>query len=215
MQTETEKQGFYYIIPAQLAEGGDHIKALLYGLISSLVGKNGCCWASNTYLAKKLGRKDRTIISTKLSELHKGGWLKITDPTSKKRRICLTVGNFQQLPSEISNGQPLEISTQSNLSISNKNEYIPATEVAEVIDVFKKSVNPTINFNHKTYRKSSEELIKQFGKEIVLRAAQFAVSIHGEQYAPIIGNPYQLKLKWPELVAFKRKQGAVRVGFAG
>lgn len=92
-QKNSEKQGYFFIIPTVLVEQGDHIKALLYGLISSLVSKEGYCWASNKYLAEKLGRKDDSIISKKVQELENDGWLicEVDRQAGNQRKIYLTM----------------------------------------------------------------------------------------------------------------------------
>lgn len=53
-------QGYFYFIPAIVAESSLSDKAiLLYGLITSLSDRNGYCTASNEYLASKLSRKKK------------------------------------------------------------------------------------------------------------------------------------------------------------
>ena len=90
---QTENQGYFFIIPTVLVEQGDHIKALLYGLISSLVSKEGYCWASNKYLAEKLGRKDDSIISKKVQELEDEGWLlsEVNRQAGNQRKIWISI----------------------------------------------------------------------------------------------------------------------------
>lgn len=89
--------GYYYIIPSSLVEDGDHLKALLYGLIVSLCNKTGSCWASNNYLAKRLGRSSARIISSKISQLVSEGYIKTDIDSQGVRLIALT-------PSEITLG---------------------------------------------------------------------------------------------------------------
>jgi len=91
-QKNNENQGYFFIIPTVLVEQGDHIKALLYGLISSLVSKEGYCWASNKYLAEKLGRKDCSVISTKIAELENDGWVisEVDKQAGNQRKIWIS-----------------------------------------------------------------------------------------------------------------------------
>lgn len=77
-------------------------------------------------------------------------------------------------------------------------------EIVSVFEVFKALAVP--NYGNKTHRKAVEELTKSYGIEKVLAAAQYALSIQNEKYAPIITNPYQLKVKFGELVAYKARQ---------
>lgn len=128
MDKKINQQGFAYWIPATLAESGDHLKALLYGLIYSLTDENNNCWAGNEYLAKKLGRKDKSIISVKIKELEKDSWVSVDNALGKNRMLHLTIGKNQRLPLEKTNGQPLEISNESNNTVSNINKYNIAFE---------------------------------------------------------------------------------------
>lgn len=79
-------------------------------------------------------------------------------------------------------------------------------QVAEIIDVFKKSINPAISFGHKTFRQAAADLIKQFGFEATLNTARAAVAVQGKRFAPVIVNPYQLKLKAAELGVYLQKE---------
>lgn len=118
------KQNYFYIIPARLAEEQNKTKALLYGLITSLTGKDGCCIASNQYLAKKLGRKDKSIIATYLNELVREGWIrsKVFQETGNRRKICLTtpLRKKPRTSLEKSNEGSLEKSKDSNIINSKK-----------------------------------------------------------------------------------------------
>ncbi|MFA4991499.1 MAG: hypothetical protein WC569_02850 [Candidatus Omnitrophota bacterium] len=87
---EKTQQGYYYIIPAKLAESGDKTKALLYGVVTSLVNKEGYCWATSKYLGAKIGITSRTVVSLAINELQKEGWITVEIIDSYKRRIWLT-----------------------------------------------------------------------------------------------------------------------------
>jgi uncharacterized membrane-anchored protein/biotin operon repressor len=152
----SNNQGYYYIIPADLAESGNKTKAMLYGLISSLTLRQEYCTASNSYLAKKLGmnEKSATTISRYINELKKEGWIevKIYKKDGNKREI-LPIVKFAKDKSEhtpysvnkedpimkkhktsyeISEDPSYEISEESNISNSNKREY-PSTTSNEVV----------------------------------------------------------------------------------
>lgn len=79
-----------------------------------------------------------------------------------------------------------------------------SADIVSVFEVFKPLANPS--YGNKTQRKAIEELIRAYGLEKTLAAAKYAVSIQSEKYAPVITNPYQLKAKFGELVAFKARQ---------
>ena len=79
---------YYYIIPSELVEQKQLTKAVLFGVIYSYCsGKTKTCTASNTTLAKKMGRSDRKSISKYLLQLEKEGWISIVNPKSKHRKI--------------------------------------------------------------------------------------------------------------------------------
>ena len=69
--------GKYYRTPAELFESSDHTKGKIYSCIESLCRNKGYCWASNSFLAKKIGLKNPGNISNSIQELKKEGWLKI------------------------------------------------------------------------------------------------------------------------------------------
>lgn len=66
-------------------------------------------------------------------------------------------------------------------------------QIAELFDVFKKTVNPVINFGNKTQRAAAASVIAAIGFEKALEAANFAVTVQGQQYAPTITTPCQLR----------------------
>jgi len=118
---EQHFQGYFYIIPSELVEQKDHTKALLFGLIVSLADKKGYCWASNEFLAKKLGLKDISIISTRISELTEEGWLE-REVEGNKRKLIIRMKTKALVKTKASFGED-----QSNALVetkdSNINEY--------------------------------------------------------------------------------------------
>lgn len=81
-------------------------------------------------------------------------------------------------------------------------------EVAQVIEVFQKTINPGINYGHRTHRAAVEWLVARYGLEKTLAMARYAVEVAGQEYAPTITNPSELKDKLGKLVIFKKKNGA-------
>ena len=117
---------YYYKIPAKLAENKKHTKAILYGLIKSLCRVKGYCWASNPFLARKMGLKNSGNISHYVKELKIEGWLK-TEVKGNQRKIWLLYVHYEKTIEPIQNNAstPSEISEdsieKSNLS-SNANK---------------------------------------------------------------------------------------------
>ena len=122
---EQHHQHYFYIIPAELVESGDHYKALLFGLISSLADKKGYCWATSKYLAEKLGRKERARVSEKISELVQEGWLEREVIGNRRAlRVLWTKASVLQKAQQCAPESTPACSTeqQSNIKRVNKKE---------------------------------------------------------------------------------------------
>lgn len=79
-------------------------------------------------------------------------------------------------------------------------------ETSLILEMFNKTINPTLGYANTTQRKAVDELIKLFGFEKTSKAAEYAISVQGEKYAPTITTPYQLKTKLAELRIYFEKQ---------
>lgn len=77
------------------------------------------------------------------------------------------------------------------------------SHINEVFKIFYDTINPTINYGNKTLRASALVLLEKFGLEKTLEMARYAVYVHGQNFAPVITNPTQLKDKLSSLVAFR------------
>ena len=210
-------QGYYYVIPAKLFESGDHIKALLYGVIANLCNQEGYCWASNDYLAKKIGRKDKSIVSNKIAELSSEGWIlsEVDQSKGNKRKIYLSTpnGNFPKGSKEITNDPSLVISKESIITDSIKKESLEKNKkFGELMDTFK-LVNPMHSrlFSNKTQRAALQELVDRFGESEVKNMIIAAGACHGQPYAPTITTPIELSNKLGALTAFLKKNTVSRV----
>lgn len=208
------KGGFIYIIPAPLVEDGNHIRALLFGLITSLANDKGYCYASNEYMAKKLGRKSTRIITENLTDLQKNGWIEMELEKNHKRKIwpLIPLAKKRQPPSEITPEGGSEITPDSNISLSKINKNSLQAEPAEqgakelkdwqkIIEVFYLTINPTISWGNKTNQTACEFLIKSLGVDRAIARAKYACQIQmgQDKFAPVITTPYQLKEKMTQL----------------
>jgi len=87
------REGFFVVLPYYVLEDQklpDKSK-LLYGLISALANKHGYCYATNNYLAEKLGCKER-IVRYHLTILKNRGLIKVEvekDSTGTWRKIWI------------------------------------------------------------------------------------------------------------------------------
>lgn len=79
-------------------------------------------------------------------------------------------------------------------------------EVNKIFNLFYE-INPTINFGNKTDRNVIESLIKRFGFEGLVAMVKQAISIQGEQYAPVVTTPFQFNKKLAEIkIYFDKKR---------
>lgn len=81
----------------------------------------------------------------------------------------------------------------------------------KVIDLFYKTINPTINWGNKTSRKAAAELVRQFGLEETLKMAEQIIAVQGKKYVPTCTTPYQMKEKLAEFKIYfdKEKIGGI------
>lgn len=77
-------------------------------------------------------------------------------------------------------------------------------KVNELLDVFH-SKGILQSFANKTHRQSAHDLIAKYGIDGAKKLAEYAISILGQEYAPTINNPYELKSKLGSLNAFLKK----------
>ena len=93
MEKESKKS-YYAIIPANVRYD-EKLPAgakLLYGEITALCGKEGHCWASNSYFAE-LYSKDKGTISRWIAQLNENGYihLEVDKKEGNKRKLFLSV----------------------------------------------------------------------------------------------------------------------------
>ena len=77
---EKQETSYYSIIPATILYN-KNLKAnqkLLYAIITSLTHKEGYCYATNRYLAEKLGVKTNTV-SSWITDLNRKGFIKVEE----------------------------------------------------------------------------------------------------------------------------------------
>jgi len=76
--------------------------------------------------------------------------------------------------------------------------------INKVLDILFK-INPTLNYENKANRESVRWLINKLGQEKTEQLTEYAISIFGQQYAPVITTGYQLKDKFSQLMAYYEK----------
>jgi hypothetical protein len=84
--------------------------------------------------------------------------------------------------------------------------------INQIMEAFQMKINPTINYGNRTQRGAVQALVKLMGQEKVLRTIEYLESVSGDQFAPTITTPYQLKEKLAQLINYQKKQTS-NVGF--
>lgn len=121
---EEHNQGYYYVIPSELAECGKPYKALLYGLIISLSNKTGRCYASNEYLARKLGYVNKGHVSKYIQALKDEGWIKSEIVPQEGNQRYLEIGRtLQRKTSTATAPDPRTLQRKQVIKESNIKEY--------------------------------------------------------------------------------------------
>lgn len=83
---------------------------------------------------------------------------------------------------------------------------VDTVSIQKIFKMFQDSVNPTINYGHKTNRQSVLDLLKLYPIDKLEELVKYAISVQGEKYAPTIITPYQLKEKLGNLKIYHDRQ---------
>lgn len=92
--------------------------------------------------------------------------------------------------------------------IKERAEVKTSPEVNSLMGVFKKLVNPNLNFANKTERKACENLLKDHSLKAITENLELIAEHQqkGTPYMPVVTTPYELYNKWAKLVIFFNKQ---------
>lgn len=180
--------------------GGQPITSLMIEEELGISGATYDRWIKILKIHKYINTK-RTpygvIISVNKAKKGKNDWKGETsktnslDNTETSETMSRNVGN--------------DVSNKTKQLLNNKiSKDILQTDSLQVNNLIKlfEQINPTISYNNKTQRKAVSDLIAKLGSEKTLATIQYAVSVFGKDFAPVITNPYQLKEKLASLVSF-------------
>ena len=151
-----------------------------------------------------------TTIERALDYFEKSGHQIRQQKTTKFRLISiLNWDKYQKLDIKADNRRTTDgqqTDTINNVNNDN-NETIsvgakPLNDTQEIFKIFYK-INPNINFGNKTERAAADWLIKRYGLEKTISAAEYAISVQSDKFAPTIMTPYQLKDKMAALAKHK------------
>lgn len=110
-----------------------------------------------------------------------------------------------QAPSSLSDYSDSDIDIDLDIDLTQMQGEQARSDVNQVIDLFHEKINPVINYGNTTTRKAASALIQQFGLDSTLKLTRYAISVQGQDYAPVITTPYQLKEKLAQLKLFSQK----------
>lgn len=105
MKEKEENVGYYSVIPATVLYNKE-LKAnekLLYAIITSLACKEGYCFATNKYLAEKLGVSHKTV-SNWISDLQKRKFIIIELIRNENKQIVQRKIYINDVPYPLNNG---------------------------------------------------------------------------------------------------------------
>ncbi len=105
MKEREDNVGYYSIIPATILYNKE-LKAnekLLYAIITSLASKEGYCFATNKYLAEKLGVNPKTI-SSWISDLQKRKFIIVELIRNENKQIMQRRIYINDAPYPLNNG---------------------------------------------------------------------------------------------------------------
>ncbi len=105
MKEKEDNVGYYSIIPSKILYNKE-LKAnekLLYAIITSLACKEGYCFATNKYLAEKLGVNPKTI-SSWISDLSKRNFIIVEVIRNENKQIIQRKIYINDAPYPLNNG---------------------------------------------------------------------------------------------------------------
>lgn len=118
-------------------------------------------------------------------------------------------------PSGKPDGVPVEDTKDTHIKDTHIKESnadaLQDEEIINFIGIFKGN-NPSYErmFGNTTERRAAGRIIKKFGAVKARATAEYAVSISGKQYAPVITTPYQLERNLGKLIAYYNRENVKR-----
>jgi len=191
----------WYACPAEVELDGAmtiYERAVLHNLMAHANRKGN--FPSRDGQAKEIGCSKNSVSEARKSLIAKG-WLKrsrIFDEGNRKGRQSWEILK----PGRAETAEPFVAPAAEEPKV----EKSGSKDVAEVIDAFKRTgLNPHVSFGNITQRKAAEELIKEHGKEKVIKYVEFARAVTGKRFAPSITTPVQLRDKLGTLAIYAER----------
>jgi len=208
---------FYAIIPISILEKKS-ISAnakLLYAEIMALSKKSGKCFATNEYLADRMGLSKRTIPSL-LKELRDDLLIQVfikrnKDGTYRDITVLLIGdrGARRKAIRGIAKRRGQKRNRQREIDKENKElatQSVAGKEINDLIELFK-SINPSYErlFRNISQRAAIERMVKKHSLEKIEWAIKVLDKTNKMPFSPTITTPIQLEMKLGDLIAFIQK----------
>lgn len=235
IKDESGDRKYFTQIPNMIVNHSTAYEQSLYLIMKRIAGENRTCYASQNYLAEKMGVHKETVLKN-INKLLKRKWIVEIAPViirgGKVRQFAIVdlwhlnmkeyesgaktsrveVGLFSsEVVLKPARGGA-KTSTKKNQEEEYKNNVLAkpcfaGKEINNLIGLFNK-LNPSYEqlFKNKSQRAAMERLIKKFGLDKVRRIIEFAEKTSGKQYAPTITTPIQLEAKLGDLIIFFNKE---------
>lgn len=227
-----KKQGVPFTQVANAVLTANDISCKAKGMFAYLFSKPEGWEFSGDRIVDEMFDGRKTVYAA-IKELEKKGYLKRSKKSNGRIEYLLKYGDEPvdrkgQEPvdrlGKVPKGQSAErgnisnTEEESNTDKENNTELatqsVAATQlnkdIAEVIYRFKNLINPSAGkfYKNKPQREAAGRLINLYGFEKVCRAVEYAASVQGKQYAPVITTPLQLEDKMAALSGYYKREEA-------
>lgn len=218
----------FWAIPKEVAARTEiSIEArFLFGILWTRKNGENVAWPGQATLAATMGCGERSIrryidelVAANLIEVEQQGLRR-----TNRYRILNGQNDRSRPDTAVRSGPDTAVRSHSKRTEEQeqkKESLAPAAQegtvtvrkdadIIAVFEVFQRTVNPAINYANRTYREAAAALIKAYGVEKVIRAAEYAVANVGRDMFPQVTNPHELREKFTRLAsAFNRGSNAV------
>lgn len=79
-------------------------------------------------------------------------------------------------------------------------------DINKLLNAFRKTINPVINYANMTQRQAAMRLIKAFGLEECIKVVEYIEKHKIDKYLPVITTPLQLEQKYAQLDQYRGKK---------
>lgn len=214
---------FFAIIPLEVLERID-LSAnakLLYAEISALARKSGRCFATNKYIAERLGLssesirsllqelKDKGLVNVSINRTNAGTYrnINVIFSVSEGARRITRGGRVKQRGGGASDSAPkrdIEKRDIEKESLNHATQSVADDSIHKFISLFK-AVNPSYGrlFGNKTQRAAAERLLNQHPYDWWARLmAPYSVKMRTDQFCPKAITPHEMESKLGKVIAY-------------